>query len=375
MSFMLPSAQIGAPSLADVLRSCLAGLGVVGVENRLALRAARSTIIVLVDGLGASNISGAKAHCRYLAPHLTKSTTISTVFPSTTGAALASFVTGELPGTHGMLGYRIRDPESGALVNQLTGLREIKALENWLGAEPLYIAAEADGIRTTVVSHPRFLSTPLTTVIHKGATLVAARTIAERCDAAISAAKANRGLIVLYISELDELAHSQGASSHAWATKLEEVDAEMKRLASLVARDTSVILTADHGVLDIAQHHHVEYGNDEDLMAHITAIGGEPRCLQLFLADRRDAQEVVDRWKAHCGDSAFVATQSEMVDQGWFGDLTKDHRERLGDVFVLARKEVVFFDSRDPTNKARKMVGHHGGISSTEMKIPLLRLT
>jgi hypothetical protein len=110
-------------------------------------------------------------------------------------------------------------------------------------------------------------------------------------------------------------------------------------------------------------------------MMGVTAVGGEPRCLQLYLDDGVDAQLVAGRWSEDLGDVAYVATRSEMIALGWFGPVGSRNLQRIGDILVLARKDVVFFDARDQTNKARNMVGHHGGISPAEMKIPLLQLT
>lgn len=374
MSFMLPSPQKALPSLADVLPSCLSSLGVAGCENRLKLRAVQSSIVVIVDGLGAQNITAAKAHARFLASHLTKATTITTVFPSTTASALPSFTTGVSPGEHGMLGYRVRVPESGELVNQLTGLDTIGVKEAWLSAHPLYERARELGIRPVVVSKSRFTDSSLTKVIHVGADVMGAETIGERCDSALTAVRQGRSLVVLYISELDEIAHAHGVSSHAWASKLEEVDAELSRLAGSLSKDVALIVTADHGIIDIPQHAHVAYGGTDGSMAHVVAVGGEPRCLQLYVEKDSPIGDVITQWSNLLGDYAYVVTREQMVTSGWLGTVLPENEDRLGDVFVLARKDVVFFDANDPTNKARKMIGHHGGISPAELRIPLLQL-
>lgn len=374
MSFMLPSPQNAGPNLADVLPSCLAGLGVVGFENLLGLRPVKSSIVVIVDGLGALNLSGAKAHARFLGQRLTKASTISTVFPSTTAAALPSFTTGVSPGEHGMLGYRLRVPESGQMVNQLSGLDSIAGDEPWLRAAPLYMQARQNGIRPVIVSKARFTQSSLTKVIHAGADVIGASSIAQRCDEALTATQRSPSLVVLYISELDEIAHASGVGSHTWASKLEEVDAELARLAGGVAPDVSVMMTADHGVLDIAPHGHVLYGEDPESMAHIVAVGGEPRCLQLYVDTEKNVDPVTRLWRENFQDLAYVVRRTDFVASGWLGRVSPGNVNRLGDVFVLARKEVVFFDFHDPTNKARNMIGHHGGISAAELQIPLLTL-
>lgn len=374
MTFMLPSPQKGGPSLADVLPSCLASLEVPGFENRLGLRKVTSAIVVIVDGLGAHNITAAKAHARFLATALTKASTISTVFPSTTAAALPSFTTGKLPGQHGMVGYRVLDPASGSVINQLTGLDLVESIDPWLLEPPLYARARASGVRPVVVAKSRFSGTLLTRLIHDGTDSVAAASIEGRCQSALSIVNKGRSLVVVYISELDEVAHAQGVNSHAWASKLEEVDSELRRLATALPRNVSLIVTADHGVIDIGMHAHISFGAAPESMRGISAIGGEPRCLQLYLDDGIDAKAVATSWQDTLQEAAYVVTRREMIDSGWLGPVAVSAEKRLGDVFVVARKDVVFFDAHDPTNKARKMVGHHGGISAAEMKIPFLQL-
>jgi predicted AlkP superfamily pyrophosphatase or phosphodiesterase len=374
MTFMLPSPQKAGPSLADVFPSCLASMGVPECENTLDLRKVTSTIVVVVDGLGAQNLSAAKGHARFLAPLLNKASTLSTVFPSTTASALPSFTTGTLPGQHGMVGYRVREPESGVLMNQLTGLRELESKTSWLLEKPLYSRARECGIRPVVVAKARFSATPLTRLIHEGADLVSAATISQRCDEALEAVRASASVVIVYISELDELAHAQGVESHSWASKLEEVDSGLNRLANSLAKDVALFVTADHGIIDISERSHVLYGETAESMEGIAAVGGEPRCLQLYVEDGADVDVVALSWHERFQDCAYVATRAMMIASGWLGEVSSAAEKRMGDIFVLARKDVVFFDAQDPTNKARNMVGHHGGISAAEIKIPFLRL-
>lgn len=374
MTFMLPSPQKAGPSLADVFPSCLASMGVPSCKNTLGLRKVTSTIIVVVDGLGAQNLSAAKAHARFLSPLMNKASTLSTVFPSTTASALPSLTTGTLPGVHGMVGYRVREPESGLVMNQLTGLQALEGKTSWLLETPLYSRARDSGIRPVVVAKPRFSATPLTKLIHEGADLVGAATIGQRCDEALALVQASASVVIVYISELDELAHAEGVGSHSWASKLEEVDSELNRLAKSLAKDVALFVTADHGVIDIPAHSHVLFGETAESMAGIVAVGGEPRCLQLYVEEGADVDVIARSWHERFQDVAYVATRAAMVASGWLGEVNAVSEKRLGDIFVLARKDVVFFDAQDPTNKARNMIGHHGGISAAEMRIPFLRL-
>ena len=377
MSLMLPSLNTGQSSLADVLPSCLAALGAQGFRNVLNLPVVRSAVVVLVDGLGAHNLAQASAHARFLSSISGKTHTIQTVFPSTTASALASLTTGERPGTHGMLGYRIKDPATGQVVNQLTGISSLTDSSIWLGASPVYSSAAQSSIHPAVVAHPRFADTPLTQLIHRGANHYPARTLDNRVSAVQDIVREpGSQLVVLYISELDECAHNKGVMSSDWAMLLESVDSALKTLVASLPDDVGVLITADHGVVDIPAHKHLLYGEDPRLVDGVADIGGEPRCLQIFFdpeATPETRLRVCAAWMEDMEGIAWVMTKETVIEQGLLGEISEENAARIGDIWVLARKDVVFYDARDKTLKGRSMIGQHGGMSSTELTVPLLR--
>ena len=82
--------------------------------------AARSAIVVVVDGLGRENLTARSGHARFLTAHLGKKDTARTVFPATTATALASQLTGVDAGEHGLVGYRML--MQGEVINVLRWL-------------------------------------------------------------------------------------------------------------------------------------------------------------------------------------------------------------------------------------------------------------
>jgi predicted AlkP superfamily pyrophosphatase or phosphodiesterase len=378
MSIMLPSLNSASLSLADVLPSCLSSLGIPTFPNKLNLPQVNSAVVVLVDGLGSQNLQSAGAHARFLNQLSKASTTLNTVFPSTTAAALASLTTGTTPGQHGMTGYKVRDPESGEILNLLTGLGSLTNLSDWISHKPLYRVAVDHGMSSTVVAHPRFASTPLTQLIHAGASQVGAKSLDDRVQAVLSTlSQPGQHLVVLYISELDELAHNKGVSSSEWATALESLDGALKHLSEQLPQDAGMFVTADHGVLDIPSSSHFLYGNDIEHMEYIAQVGGEPRCLQLYFAASANSEQrakALEAWRSDWSEHAWVLSKTEVIDAGLYGLVSSVSAERLGDVFVLAKKDVAFYDERDHTLKGRNMIGQHGGVSPIEMTIPGIRL-
>ena len=47
---------------------------------------------------------------------------------------------------------------------------------------------------------------------------------------------------------------------------------------------------------------------------------------------------------------------------------------RIGDVIVAARKLIAYYDSREPNQSARSMIGQHGSLTDEELRVPLVRL-
>lgn len=378
MTLMLPSRNSAELSLADVFPSCLNALGLADQSNRAGLPAARSAIVVLVDGLGALNLKSAKGHARFLADALASAPRASTVFPSTTAAALATLTTGTTPSEHGMLGYRIRDPRSGDIVNQLSGIGQVAEPDQWCQRAPLYAHAEMAGVNTFVVSHSRFADTALTSIIHSGATKVNANTVDDRVAQALKLVQSpGSQLVLLYVSELDETAHKLGVGSQQWAAGLELVDAAVKHLDSGVPADVGIVVTADHGVVDVPAHKQILYGDDALLMRGVAEVGGEPRGLQIYVEPGTPDSEIealASRWRTDYGDFAWVFTQQEAVSQGVLGDVNAEGSARLGDILVIARKDVAFYDTRDTAMSGRAMIGQHGAVSDAEMSIPFIKL-
>ena len=384
MSLMLPSAPPSDARLTDVLPSCYASLGVEDLTNRLGLPEASAVVLVLVDGLGLLNLNDSLGHAPFLRSRVAAAQRMSTVFPSTTAVALASLATGELPGTHGILGYRIRNPQTGNIINQLSGLTDVADLDSWLGVPTLHEHAHDAGKRSTIVGLPRFEKSPLTRVVHAGARYVGANNLADRVERVCAEVSAGTDFVMLYIPELDHIAHAQGVTSMAWLAALEEVDGALRTLVASVPRGVQVSRTADHGVLDVPASRHRDVASVEWSLTGAPVVGGEPRALQIFSDEGQPREARADialadgdreAWKSLLAEDAWVVAPEDLVAAGLWGSLTEEVRLRAGELIVVARRDDAFYDARTPGVDSRKMVGQHGGLSERELIVPWMRLT
>jgi predicted AlkP superfamily pyrophosphatase or phosphodiesterase len=373
---MLPVPAVTVPRLAGVLASSLASLQ--GVQNGFELPAASGAVIVLVDGLGAGNLQARAGHARFLSTRMSRRDVIRTVLPSTTAAALASFTTGRMPGEHGLVGYKVHDTAHDRLVNQLNGWDAGMVPETWQRSETLFESAAADGVPTFAIGAARYADSGYTRAVLRGAEFRAAASVPDRFAMAQSVLEQHRGaLVYLYVPELDQAAHAHGWESARWLGLLEQLDAEVAAFERRMPRGTGLLVTADHGVVDVPAHRHVFVDARPDLLDGIRHVGGEPRFLSLYAEpglDEAARAQLVEDWRSAEGHRAWVLGRDEAIESGLYGPTVADEvRSRIGDVLIAARSGIAYYDRREPNRQAELMVGQHGSLTDEETRVPLIR--
>lgn len=380
----LPAAPAyGSGSVADILTSAAAAMGDARFTNSLRLPDAQRIVVVLVDGLGKAQLKQKAGHAPFLRGVMAADSggehprTLHAAFPSTTATSLASLGTGVVPGLHGMLGYDVLDPGQDKVVN---------LLGNWdPGVDPLRwqpfptVFEQLDGhLPTATISLPKFERSPMTLAALRGSTFLGATSPQARVELAAETLAAHPAMLVyLYWSELDKAGHGHGADSAQWEHQLEELDAGMKRLAATVPADTLILLTADHGMVDVPRSARIDYSQYPELVDGVRHTAGEPRMVHLYLEpdagpEVRDA--LVAAWLDRFGTRAWVLTREESVEAGWFGDVRPEAAGRIGDVLIVARETIAFYDLRRVRPQAIEVVGQHGSITRAEREVPLLRI-
>ena len=68
-----------------------------------------------------------------------------------------------------------------------------------------------------------------------------------------------------YVNELDKAGHRHGCQSPQWEHQLEELDATVQRLNAALPAGTTILLTADHGMLDVPESQRIDYSADPAL--------------------------------------------------------------------------------------------------------------
>jgi len=364
---MLPAPPKSLGRLGDVLISALHC--VQGASNPLGLSSKRSVCVILVDGLGTQNLSQAGGHARFL--NSQKSAAASSWFPATTSSSITSFATGKHPAEIGFLGYQVFNRASGVPMNLLSGWDSFEAGMEYQSQKTISELATESGIDLNVVGPRSYEHSGFTGATMRSANYHGQDNIADRFKTALELlADSERKVIFLYVPELDQIAHSQGSTSTHWLNQLEELDSLLSAFIAKVPKQSGVVLTADHGVIDIKRENHIFLDELLDL-EELDFVGGDTRAPFIYFKAGVDVSAKKAQLEIQLQGISYVASPADLVSAGYWVT-TEGWNHIQPDLVLIARKEVAFYHRSFAKRKSLEMVGHHGSITAQEMSIPLI---
>jgi Type I phosphodiesterase / nucleotide pyrophosphatase len=366
-----PAPRYGSASLPDLIPTLLAGMGVAGENATLALPPAPRVVVLLVDGLGAEQLEAAE-DAPFLTARFDPATAIDSGFPATTPVSLTSLGTGVPPGVHGLTGFFMLRPEAGVVLNLLRLPPEL-APRDLQPLPTVFERAVAAGVSVSRVGPRSFAGVGLTEFGLAGGDYVSADRIGERIAAVEQAVrKGDRSLVYVYYGDLDATGHRNGCRSVAWERELTHVDRVVEQLAGTLPADSLLVVTADHGMVDIAPDARWDLATSPELDAGVDQLSGDPRAVHVHTHPGAQA-DVLAAWSEFLGANAWVVSRDVAIEQGWFGPtVAPEFRGRIGDVVAAMRTEVAVVDSRRLPSTILSLIGLHGSLTTAEQRVPLV---
>ena len=379
---MIVHPRYGAGSLADLLPSVLAALGVPGSADPLgfvggALAGVRRVAVLLVDGLGHEQLPLATPVAPTLADlaagRLGAVGELTAGFPSTTPTSLVTLGTGAAPGAHGVLGFTVRVPGTHRVLNHIEWWDDPDPAL-WQPVPTQFERAAAAGVAVSVVSRPMFVGSGLTVAAYRGAAFRGADGVDAMAAAMVDSLDRAEppALVYGYLPDVDRAGHQYGVDSAQWRDAVARLDGLLTRLVDALPADAALVVTADHGQLDVPlDGHRIDLDADPRLRAGVEVVAGEPRVRYLHtVPGARD--DVLAAWRAVLGPAAWVAERDEAVAAGWFGPTPEVHLARLGDVVVVCHGRYAVFATRTEPPQVSRLVAYHGSYTAAEMRVPML---
>jgi len=375
----------GRPTLP---RDALGNVETSGIDN---------VILLLCDGFGynewkrqtARGFVGALSEKGSVRP-------ITTVFPSTTAAALTTISTGLTPQEHGLPEWYVYMDEIGDVIATLpfsrVGDKGRDTLEGELSSKALFngrtiFQSLADaGVSCTSLSSRSLAFSVYSSASRGGSDIV---TYSAASDLTVSLRRLverarGRSFFYAYWSYVDTIEHVYGpytdeaeveasVISHAFQEGL------LSKLDREAAKRTLVMVTADHGQLSVDPGETVYMNRWAKLTRTLAkSPSGQPippwgsaRDVYLRVDDSR-LEETKRYLERKLVGIATVLTTEEGIREGLFGINRPSRRflRRIGNLMILPHGNGTVwyrYERGDPLS----LRGHHGGLTQDEMTIPL----
>jgi len=324
---------------------------------------AAQVVLLVLDGLGWEQLRERPRVAPILAAMAGGA--ITSVAPTTTAVALTSITTGLTPAEHEVLGYRVRVP-GGEVLNVLrwrtpSGDARQQVLPSEFQTHPVF-----GGTATAVVTRAEFAATGFTLAHLAGARMHGWRMASSLTVEAGRLLSAGEPFVYAYYDGIDKVAHEHGFGDF-YDAELRAADRLVGDLASVLPRGAALVVTADHGQVEVG---------DASLMLGATLlddsvlVSGEGRFRWLH-ARPGCAARLAAAAEAEFGHLAWIKTVDQLEEEGWFGGrLSPAGRSRLGDVALIPHQPVAFTDPRDTGELALRC--RHGSATPAEMLVPLV---
>jgi hypothetical protein len=178
-------------------------------------------------------------------------------FPSKTFPSHYTIATGLYPGHHGVLSNNFYDPAFGGWfrMKDSTAVRDGR----WYGGTPIWVAAEREGVHTSVYFWPG--SESVMQGVRPSAWWPYRASVPDsvRVDESVAqltlAPERRPHLVMLYLTDVDDTTHRHGPDSPRTAVAVASIDHALTRLLDALARlpigdSVNVVVLSDHGMRD-----------------------------------------------------------------------------------------------------------------------------
>lgn len=387
MSTVLPDYAGG--SIANLMRTLAAACGApppaqlpldprFGLDGRRLSRA-RNIVLFVVDGMGADLLESCGTGS--LRQHAGKR--LASVFPSTTAAAIPTFMTGLTPAQHALTGWHM-------WLDELQAVTAILPLTPRVGPP---FKEPAEKLPAKLFDH-----TSIYGGMHRPAWVLSPQEIAFSPFNAWH----TRGADTLAYADLDGLFNTLGgllqipgrkfiyaywptldSTAHRFGIDSKEVRATLERFCigfdamceASHGSDTQLLVTADHGFINSPEDRVIPLENHPELADMLARpLCGEQRVAWCYLKPGAGAD--FERCAhARLGARAEVVSRQRLLDDHWFGPAPAHSKlaSRIGD-FALVMQDNWSIKDTLKGEQPHRILGVHGGVSAAEMWVPLVTL-
>ena len=321
---------------------------------------------------------------------------ITSVFPSTTAAAITTINTGLTPLEHGLPEWVLYMREIGMIINTLpfsaymsekyTSLVDLGVDSRILyDGRTIYEKLSEEDVTSHTITARGISESAYTRLIKRGSI---SSPFIRPSDAVIKLrhileSERGRTYVNIYMDDIDATTHNYGPFTEESRGEIDSISNIFKtqlldKIGKKAAKETLVIVTADHGHTSVDPSKTAFMNDDKKLEGFLASDKGSkilptgsPRGVFLHI-NKEDIDEAHWHLSEKFKGVAKVVKSKDAIEQGLFGT-GKTHKkflERAGDLLILPKDhEAIWYEHI----RGRKphYLGVHGGLSKNEMLIPL----
>lgn len=335
----------------------------------------KNVILIVLGGMGTDMMERNLSPMSFLRRNFTEN--LTSVFPSTTAAAMTSYYTGLSPNEHGWLGQSLFFKEFCRTVDVFTNLdsytktpvASANAAEFVMPYETVYRDI-ADSIVGDV--QPFTITNEKVNIAEKGNIHKTADTFERVCELIKMICITNQNTFT-YVqwNSPDDIAHKDGVTGEKTAATLKSINKQLEVLCKDLT-DTLAIVSADHGMKDITEEIKINYIPDI-MECLVIPPFVESRAAACFVKnDRRTDFERA--FHNHLGNDFILLSKNDILTKGILGGGRTHPKitDFIGDYMIcaIADKSVRYLTLN--TKPKPPHAANHGGLTEEEMTIPLI---
>ncbi|MBR1915623.1 MAG: alkaline phosphatase family protein [Alphaproteobacteria bacterium] len=331
-----------------------------------ALECGKTNVVLLIlDGLGCSLLKKNLPEDSFLKQNIKDE--IFSVFPPTTAAATIAYHSGLTPLESGWIGWMCYYPQYGQIIENFNNVAYYtgKTLDT---PGPSKTLIKFKSIYEMIVQKNKDVDY---FKIFPDFEADGCHTFAQMCRRILKATKSSgkKKIISAYWTEPDHTTHLNGVSSQEVKDVLKNIDDELKNLSKNL-KDTILIISADHGLVDVEEIYINDYPLLNDMLKMPPCL--EARFVTFYVKDGKIA-DFKKEFEKTFGNDFKLYTKDEFLKSGLLGS-GKKHKcidTSLGD-FVAISTTNKSLRYRSKLTGEHFNAADHAGISEDEMKIPLI---
>lgn len=321
----------------------------------------KNVVLILNDGLGTNILERTLNKDDFLIKN--KLRDITSVFPATTTASTTSITTGLTPMEHCWIGWYLYVADiDKTIVTYLNTLKDsnipaadynvpkkyfpYKSVFENINEKGKYKAFNISpyGDVKYDFEHPNDMYANIT----------------ELCN------NEGKKFMYAYYHNPDHLMHDYGVNHQTVKENIEYINDSIEKLCENMT-DTLVIVTADHGLIDVEYKNLTDYPTLKSMLLRETSI--EPRAVNFFIKPGMNQKFEIE-FKKYFGEDFILLTKEQVFARNvfGFGDENIRFKSCIGDYLAIGISNIAILDEYDEN----PLIANHAGITEDETVVPLI---